>query len=161
MAAAFEGAKRALAEAALLAHPEEGAEISLAVDASDHHVGAVLQQLAPGRGWWPLAFFSQKLSPAQSRYSAFDRELLAAVSGIRHFRFQLEGRLFHLLTDHKPLTFALRRLSDLWTARQHRHLAYTGEYTSDVRHLAGPNSKCPAKSKKSAKVATRYQGSLS
>ena len=140
MAASFEKAQEALAGSALLAHPEEEAEISVAVDASDHHVGAVLQQLVSGRGWQPLAFFSQKLSAAQSRYSAFDRELLAAVSGIRHFRCQLEGRQFHLLTDHKPLTFALKRLSDPWTAQQQRHLAYITEYTSDIRHLAGTSN---------------------
>jgi len=137
MAAAFQRAKQALVAATCLDHPDDRAEISVAVDASDHHVGAVLQQLTPGRGWRPLAFFSQKLSAAQSRYSALDRELLAAVSGIRHFRFQLEGRNFHLFTDHKPLTSALQRLSDPWTARQQRHLAYIAEYTSDVRHLPG------------------------
>ena len=65
-----------------------------------------------------MAFFSQKLSAAQSCYSAFDRELLAAVSSIRHFFCQLEGHQFHLLMDHKPLTFALKWLSDPWTTRQ-------------------------------------------
>ena len=56
MVAAFEKSKAALADAALLSHPEEKAEISVAVDASDHHVGAVLQQLVAGRGWRPWPF---------------------------------------------------------------------------------------------------------
>ncbi len=60
-AAAFEAAKAALAAAVPLAHPALNAVLSLATDASDTHVGGVLQQLA-GRSWQPLAFYSKKLS---------------------------------------------------------------------------------------------------
>jgi len=136
MSASFAAAKAALAEATLLAHPRERAEISLVVDASDHHVGAALQQREEA-GWRPLSFFSKKLSVTEARYSTFDRELLACVRAIRHFRFQLEGRPFHILTDHKPLTHALHRVSPAHTARQERHLAYIAEFTSDIRHVAG------------------------
>ncbi len=38
------------------------------------------------------------------------------VSGIRHFRYMLEGRPFTIYTDHKPLTFALGMVSEPWTA---------------------------------------------
>jgi cleavage and polyadenylation specificity factor subunit 1 len=107
-------------------------------DASADHVGASLQQRAgQGRPWEPLGFFSKKLDPAQTRYSAYDRELLACVSGIRHFRFMLEGRRFTLYTDHKPLTFALTKAVEPWTARQCRHLSYISEFTNDIRHVAG------------------------
>jgi hypothetical protein len=84
-----------------------GATISLAVDASDSHVGGVLQQLE-NRAWWPLAFFSQKLTPTQAQYSTFDRELFAAYSAVRHFRFLLEGRKFRLITDHKSLVAVMQ-----------------------------------------------------
>jgi len=70
-------------------------------------------------------------------WSAFDRELLACVTSIRHFRYILEGRAFAILTDHKPLLGALKRTTDPWTARQCRHLAYVAEFTSDIRHVAG------------------------
>lgn len=40
-------------------------------------------------------------------------------------------------TDHKPLTSALMRVSELWTARHQRHLAYITEYTGKLRHIAG------------------------
>jgi hypothetical protein len=88
-------------------------------------------------GAQPLGFFSRKLNTAQSKYSAFDRELWAVFSGIRFFRFMLEGRRFAVYTDHKPLTSALYRVSEPWTARQQRQLAYIAEYTSDLRHVAG------------------------
>ncbi|XP_076055164.1 uncharacterized protein LOC143033557 [Oratosquilla oratoria] len=40
-------------------------------------------------------------------YSAFDRELLAIISAVKHFLYLLEERPFTMLTDHKPLTNAL------------------------------------------------------
>ncbi len=58
----------------------------------------------------------------------------------RHFRYMVEGRKFTIYTDHKPLTFALRRTIDPWTARQCRQLAFVAEYTSDLRHLAGKDN---------------------
>jgi cleavage and polyadenylation specificity factor subunit 1 len=65
--------------------------------------------------WRPLGFFSKKLDKAQTRWSAFERELFACVEGIRHFRYILEGRVFTIFTDHKPLVGALARSSDPWT----------------------------------------------
>jgi hypothetical protein len=86
----FEAAKAPLAAAVPLAHPAPNAVLSLATNASHTHVGGVLQQL-DGGSWQPLAFYSKKLSGAGTRYSTFDRELLAAFSAVRHFRFLLKG----------------------------------------------------------------------
>ncbi|MFN9906526.1 MAG: Ty3/Gypsy family RNase HI domain-containing protein, partial [bacterium] len=119
-----------------LCHPAPHAVLSLSVDASDSHVGGVLQQQV-GKDWKPLAFFSKKLAPAEVKYSTFDRELLAAYATIRHFRFLLEGRQFQLLTDHKPLVAAMTRVSPPQSARQQRHLAYISEFTTDLRHTPG------------------------
>jgi predicted lipid-binding transport protein (Tim44 family) len=88
MQAAFAAVKKGLCQAVELAHPAPAAEVFLAVDAS-------------GQTARPLAFFSAKLEPAQQKYSAFDRELLACYLAIRHFRWMLEGRKFYVLTDHK------------------------------------------------------------
>ncbi|MFO0005599.1 MAG: Ty3/Gypsy family RNase HI domain-containing protein, partial [bacterium] len=100
------------------------------------HVGAVLQQQV-GQHWQPLGFFSKKLSKSEVNYSTFDRELLAAVSGIKNFRTRLEGRPFELWTDHKPLIFARHRVSPPTSGRQQRHLAFISEYTNQLRYLPG------------------------
>ncbi len=107
------------------------------VDASADHVDAALQQGPSAADRQPLAFFSKKLEPAQMRYSAFDRELFASVAGIRHFRYMLEGCPFTIYTDHKPLTFALGKVSEPWTAMQSRQLSYVAEFTTDIRHIPG------------------------
>ena len=135
-AAAAAAVRAALAAAVPLSHPLPNAELSLATDASDSHIGGVLQQ-KEAAGWRPLGFFSRKLTETEVKYSAFDRELLACFYSIRHFRIMLEGRHFQLWTDHKPLLAALHRVSLPWTPRQQRQLAFIAECTSDVRHVPG------------------------
>ncbi len=131
-------ARTALGAAALLAHPQQDQELAVMVDASADHVGAALQQRrSAAADWQPLAFFSKKLEPAQMRDSAFDRELFTCVAGIRHFRYMLEGRPFTIYTAHKPLTFALGKVSEPWTAMQSRQLSYVAEFTTDIRHIPG------------------------
>jgi len=108
-------------------------------DASDSAVGAVLQQLINSQ-WCPIAFFSKKLQPAETRYSTFDRELLAIYLAIKHFLHFIEGRTFHVITDHKPLTFTLSSHSDKYTPRQIRHLDYISQFTNDIRHVKGTDN---------------------
>ena len=84
--AAFRRAQDILSAIPILLHPISGAPISLAVDASDTHMGGVLQQPVQ-QSWPPMAFFSRKMSDTETPYSALDCELLAAFSAIRHFRF--------------------------------------------------------------------------
>ena len=108
---AFLAAKQALANATLLVYPQSNAPICVITDASDIALGAVLQQYV-NNSWQPISFFSKKMKSAETKYSTFDRELLAVYLAIRHFRYFLERRQFHVLTDHKPLTFALQTRSD-------------------------------------------------
>ncbi len=133
---AFEATKDALASAVLLVHPSATATTCLTVDASDLAIGGILEQFLDG-SWKPLAFFSRKLDKAQKSYSTFDRELLAMYSAVKHFAYFIEGRRFHIYTDHKPLTFAFASSLERWTSRQQRHLAFIAEYTTDVRHVHG------------------------
>jgi hypothetical protein len=86
MQIAFDNAKSLLPSAVPLHHPHSCAKLSLATDASDAHIGAVLQKLKQSI-WQPLAFFSKKLSMPEMLYCTFDRELIAAFSAIKHFRF--------------------------------------------------------------------------
>ena len=61
----------------------ESADLAfLASDVNDFAVGGALQQCVDNV-WQPLSFFfSKKLSPAETRYSAFDSELLAVYATI-------------------------------------------------------------------------------
>ena len=85
---AFADAKLALCNAVKLRHPDPFGALTLTTDASLVSVGAVLA----AEDGAPLAFFSKKLGPAEMKYSAFDRELLAVFLCLKHFPHMLEGR---------------------------------------------------------------------
>jgi len=139
MAEVFRLAKTALAEATLVTHPIPGAPLSLTTDASDHAIGAVQQQWVDGT-WQPLAFFSRQLRKSELSYSTFDRELLALFLAVRHFHFLLEGRPFTAYVDHKPLIFAMSKVTEPWSSRQQRHLNFISEFTTDIRHVSGKDN---------------------
>ena len=41
------------------------------------------------------------------------------------------------MTDHKPLVAALQRMSQPWSARQQRQLAYLSEFNLEFVHVPG------------------------
>jgi hypothetical protein len=137
--ASFAAVKDALALASLLFHPKPDAPLCIMTDASDKAMGAVLQQQLK-REWHPIAYFSKKFTPTETRYSTFDREHLAVHAAIKHFRHFVEGRTFHILTDHKPLSFALKSHSTNHSPRQVRQLDFIAQFTSDIRHIKGEDN---------------------
>ena len=86
----FEATKSALAALTLLHHLRPGAPLALTTDASKMAIGGVLEQRGP-KGWEPIAFWSAKLEANQMQWPPYDRELLAAFRGTRHFRSWIEG----------------------------------------------------------------------
>ena len=92
-------------------------------------IGAVLQQLS-AQHWYPLPYFSKALSPTQIKYSTFDRELLAINLSIKHFRYMLEGRVFTVFTDHKPLVWGTVVTLNQFYENQIMNRTGTGQYQS-------------------------------
>lgn len=133
---AFGQVKEALAEATPLAHPVPNAKLGVTVDASEFAIGAALHQWVDNT-WQPLSFFTKSLSSAQRKYSAYDRELLAAYTAVRRFKHCLEGHTFTIYTDHKPLVYAFKQRPERSTPRQFRHLDFIGQFTTDIQHISG------------------------
>ena len=52
----------------------------------------------------PIAFYSRKLNPAQTRYTTTERELLSIVETLKEFCNILFGQTIVVHTDHKNLT---------------------------------------------------------
>ena len=68
-------------------------------------------------------------------YSTYDRELLAMVAAIRHFRHHLLGTRFTLRSDHRPLQF-LQTTKDPW-GRRARWLEDLQQYHFTLEHVKG------------------------
>lgn len=136
---AFSDLKNALATATMLSHPVPGATLCIVVDASDFAIGAALQQRVD-EAWQPLAFFTKNLTPAQKKYSAYDRELYAVYAAVKRFRYATEGREFIIYTDHKPLTYAFKQKSEKCSPHQFRRLDYIAQFSTDIRHVSGKDN---------------------
>ena len=95
----FNSLKRSLVLAPVLKIPDFDLPFVLTTDASLVSVGAILQQDF-WQGLQPVAYESRKLNPAETRYSAYERELLGMVWAIGKWRHYLEGRRFVVQTDH-------------------------------------------------------------
>lgn len=127
---AFQELKSKLASAPVLALPDPDLDYILTTDASDIGIGAVLSQR--GR---PVAFFSRRLAPAQSRYSTGEKELLAIVMAVDHFRHLLDGKKMVVETDHKNLVSVLTRHK--LNGRVVRAITFLQQFDITLRYLEG------------------------
>ena len=89
--------------------------------------------------WVTLAFFSRKLSAAERKYSAFDRELLGVYQAVKHFHHFVEAKPFTICADHKPLTYALSSTTER-SPRQTRQLTFISEFTTDIQNIRGKHN---------------------
>ncbi|CAG4964443.1 unnamed protein product [Colias eurytheme] len=135
----FEACKRSLCDATLLQHPIAGAALGLFTDASSVHIGACLHQQDKGE-WVPLAFFSKKLTPPQSQWPAYYRELLAVYESVQHFRHILEVQHCTIFTDHKPLLYAFVQRREKLPPSQLNQLTFISQFTTDIKHVKGEDN---------------------
>lgn len=108
---AFLELKSCLTAEPVLRNPDFSLPFILQTDASDVGIGSVLSQVDDNGEEHPIAFASRKLLPRERRYAAIEKECLAVVEGIRTFRVYLDGRHFHVQTDHRSLEY-LQKMRD-------------------------------------------------
>ena len=116
---AFNHLKQAFTEAPILRHFDPELHIRIETDASGYAIGGVLSQPTSDQvtssdsisstsdfgQWHPVAYFSRKMIPAETRYETHDGELLAIVEAFKTWRHYLEGCKHEVLvlTDHNNL----------------------------------------------------------
>ena len=90
-----------------------------------------------------MDFFSKKLSPTESNYGAYDRELLAVYLAVKHCRHIVKVRSFTIYSYHKPITYGLQKKNTESSPSQIRHLDFSNQFTADIRHIAGTENVVP------------------
>ena len=136
---AFDKCKRSIIEAVVPAFLAHAAPLALVTDASNSQIGAALEQQEDG-AWRPIEFFSRKISDTESRYSTYDRELLAVYAAIKFFQQILEGKQFTIKTEHRPLFYAADQRADRASPRQQRQLDYILQFNVEWAHIKGEDN---------------------
>lgn len=145
---AFEQLKAAVIAAPVLRMFDEQRPIVIFTDASDTAIGAVLHQVFDDSEA-PVAYTSKKLSAAEKNYSVRDRELLAVVYALKHWRHYLMGRKFTVKTDHESLTFL--DTMDIAAGGKEKRLArwleFLQDFEFDVKYVKGEQNVADALSR--------------
>ncbi|KAL0159612.1 hypothetical protein M9458_043337, partial [Cirrhinus mrigala] len=131
---AFAQIKTALTSSPVLRAPDFSCPFLLQTDASDTGLGAVLSQIQEGEEH-PIIYISRKLSTAERKYAAVEKEALAIKWAVLELRYYLLGRKFTLVTDHAPLQW-MARAKDT-NARVTRWFLALQDFHFEVRHRAG------------------------
>ena len=85
--AAFDKMKKIVAREVPLSYPDFNDVLEIHTDTSATQLGVVISQKSR-----PLAFYSRKLNPTQTRYTTTERELLAIVETLKEFKNILLGQ---------------------------------------------------------------------
>ncbi|CAG8621664.1 8344_t:CDS:1, partial [Paraglomus brasilianum] len=129
---AFDTLKRKLSTTPVLLIPDPTKPFTLATDAFDFAIGAVLTQ-DHEKGKQSVTYESRKLSAAEQNYTTHEKGLLAILHVIRLWCTYLEGQQFTVITDHASLTYIKTQSNLSNTHTKHFEIQENG-YTSKVRN---------------------------
>lgn len=136
---AFDLMKKTVTEAPILQHFDPEKQCLVETDASDWVTSGVLSQKGGDGLYHPVAFFSQKMNPAECNYEIYDKELLAIVKVFEEWRAELEGTSPELpvqvFTDHKSLEYFMT--TKKLTRRQARWAEKLASYNFKIMYREG------------------------
>ena len=101
----FEGIKKALCDAPILKAPDFSKAFVIHTDASNYALGGTLLQLGEdGTTEHVVAYYSRKFQSAERNYSAQERECLALIDSVKHWRPYVDSSIEWVArTDHERL----------------------------------------------------------
>lgn len=138
---AFTRLKGFLVSAPILSCPDYSKPFEVHTDASDHGLGAVLTQTL-GSEEKVIAYMSKSLSKQERNYSATEREALAVLTAIEHWRCYLENGLkFTVFTDHSSLKWFLNLNNP--TGRLARWGVRLSVFNFEIKHRKGKDNIVP------------------
>ncbi|SGY81038.1 BQ5605_C009g05444 [Microbotryum silenes-dioicae] len=119
-------------------HSEQGDPLWLMTDASNWGIGAALSQ---GKAWqtaMPAGYWSRQYNLAEGNYAAHEMELLAIVEALHHWRADLLGVRFKILTDHHSLAGFMKQPS--LSRRQAWWTEQLADYNFEIVYVQGPEN---------------------
>lgn len=122
----------------ILQYPDFSKPFLLTTDASNVAIGAILSQGKINEDL-PISFASRTLNKCEQNYSTIEKELLAIIWAIKHFRPYLYGHKFTIVSDHRPLVW-LKNCKDQ-NSKLLRWRLLLEEYEYDIIYKPGKINK--------------------
>lgn len=133
---AFEAIRDALATPPVLRIFDPKLPCKVSVDASKVALGGVLEQLEDDF-WRPVAYYSRKLLPAETRYTTRERECLAVKQCLVVWRHYLLGAPFIVKSDHESLQWLKTQDVTTMSDRLLRWVEYFSLFDFDQGYIPG------------------------
>jgi transposase InsO family protein len=135
---AFELLKQACVEPPVLVSFRSGEPLRFETDASDLAIGMCAKQERNGK-WHPIAYHSRKFTSAEENYDVHDKELLAIVVALEHWRVYAESCSdLVIFSDHKNLVnFTTTKVLN---RRQVRWSETLGQYKFKIVYTPGKDN---------------------
>ena len=133
---AFEEIKQKYIKAPILLHPDNTKPFLVYTDASDFAVGCVLKQFDENKEARPIAFYSRQMTPPETNYEVYDKELLAIFVAFKEWRHFLMGRFkTSVFCDHKNLVWFTS--TKILTRRQARWSLFLSDFDFEIKYIPG------------------------
>lgn len=130
----FDYFKKCLMSAPILQYPNFENIFFITTDASKVAISATLSQGEP-KNSLPVAYASRTLTDVETRYSTAEKEVLAIVWGVRHFKTDVGYRYFEIFSDCKALQWLLQLKSP--NSRLNRWKFELQGYDFKIHHIKG------------------------
>ena len=140
---AFQAIRTMLKSSNLLLYPDFEKTFIVSTDSSDWGMGASLCQKADDGKLRPVAFWAEPFKGSQLNYSVGDKEMAAIYFAVLQWRVYLEGVLFEIHTDHKPLISRITKKSLDNSARVLRWLEFLQRFQFSIHYVPGPPNVVP------------------
>ena len=132
---AFATLKQRLLQAPVMIIPDVKQPFLLHTDASEVGIGATLSQTDSAGQLRLVSCMSRKLNPAEKNYPVHEKEMLALVNALEHWRHYLLGAQVQVRTDNSALRYLQKTPRP--SARQIRWLEKLQQYTMEIVHIPG------------------------
>lgn len=147
----FTKLKELLVSAPILSCPNFDLPFEVHTDASNYGVGGLLTQTIDGVEH-PIAYTSRTLTGAEKNYSITEREALAVLFALEHWRCYLDnGKKFVVYTDHSALKWFLNLNNP--TGRLARWGVRLSAFNFEIKHRRGSDNVIPDALSRACQIA--------
>ena len=137
----FDNLKKVMISPPVLRPPRWELPMNVLCDASNEGVGAALTQIDNDGSEFVIEYYSCKLTDSERKFSPTEKECLAVIKAIKHFRPFIELMPLNIVTDHYSLKYLLNMT--VTSGRLARWILFLQPYVNCIQHRSGKLMKVP------------------